>query len=585
MSGDRTFKVTILGDSASAEKALDNVAKSTGKVNLGAGTAQKGLSELTSVLTNRLGPASGEAKKLLDNVGKSAIDSGSALTMGVAAGGAVAGVALLKFASDGVSAFASLAGEVRSFQRVSGASAEDASRLVGAVKLLGIEPDSVSRSFGLMSKSIELSPQKLSEFGVQVAKNKDGTDNLVGTLYNASEAFNATKNQSTKTALALTVFGKSGRDMIPILARGKEGLKELFDQVERHGEVFSAKDLESARQFSLQTREMGQAFQGLEIQAGKALLPFLTHMAAIGEKVASLGVQIDQHLGGGLSRSLESTIVGSVTGPIGQALDLLVNKTDGAAAATKAKAVEDAKAKAELDALGISTEGVSGHIADQKEALKAEAKAQAEATKEAKAFADALDKVLTASESLIGGELAVRTSQEELKKQLASTTATVNDRLGAVDALAKAEMSEAATQAEAAGQALTSSEKYGVYRESLIKVKDTLAPGSPLRLALEGFINQLPPPEVKTKILVDMSQAEAAIAAYQKLLLTIPGSHVGTIGSLFPGPGGTAPHVSAAPANVTIHVAGSVVSEEKLVAAVRRGLQRNASRNVSTGIL
>lgn len=55
--------------------------------------AVKGIDRITSSLTSRLGPASGAAKSKLDDLGKQALVSGDALSLGVAGGVAAFGAA------------------------------------------------------------------------------------------------------------------------------------------------------------------------------------------------------------------------------------------------------------------------------------------------------------------------------------------------------------------------------------------------------------------------------------------------------------------------------------------------------------
>ncbi|MEO7836977.1 MAG: hypothetical protein ABIS21_04990, partial [Acidimicrobiales bacterium] len=199
--------------------------------------------------------------------------------------------------------------------------------------------------------------------------------------------------------------------------------------------------------------------------------------------------------------------------------------------------------------------------------IKEVAAAAKEAEKEANKFAKALDRVLNASESLIGGQLSVADAIDGLRDSQADSAAKENDLADAIkehgrnsaeaaaagesladarraevhdiDSLAKAKASLAETEAVAAGKTFTATDKYNAYRDSLIKVKDTIAPGSALRKHLEDLINHLPPKDVQTTIAINTGQAEADLArlreSYIKFLANpVGGAGVGPLRPLTP---------------------------------------------------
>lgn len=88
-------------------------------------------------------------------------------------------------------------------------------------------------------------------------------------------------------------------------------------------------------------------------------------------------------------------------------------------------------------------------------------------------------------------------------------------QLGDVDALAQANVRLAEQQALAAGKTLSDRDKYALYRDELIKVKDTLAPEAPLRQHLQGLIDQLPPPVIKSQVVLDTAKFEASLRQIQ----------------------------------------------------------------------
>jgi len=245
--------------------SLDSVGGGLG-ANVG-----KGLDSLTTSLTSKLGPAGVRVKSALDGIGTASLTSGNALTVGIGAG--LIGIGAL--ATAGVGKFVSLTAEIRQFQRASGASAEDASRLVGSMKLLGIEPAAASKAFGLLAKNIETNQKGFAKYNIEVARNKDGTRSLVGTLFSVSDAYNKAVGPVEKANTARAAFGRGYQELVPLLARGRDGLRALNDELARSGLVFDQKALDQGRELALASRELKTALTGLEIQAARAFIPFI----------------------------------------------------------------------------------------------------------------------------------------------------------------------------------------------------------------------------------------------------------------------------------------------------------------------
>lgn len=228
--------------------------------------------------------AAGGQVGLLGRIGAT---SGNLLKAGLVAGAATAGAAIAKFAIEGVNSFVALAGQIRAFQRVSGASAEDASKLVAAFHILGIESTTAQTAIFQLAKRVETSGDKLAAVGVQVARSKTGTVDLVGTLLNVADAYRGTEDPAERANIAFQAFGRGGAALLPLLGKTREQLEEIFAAAERHGLIFSAEQLEKAREYQVATRELGAAFEGLSIEVGEKLIPALTDLAVLIEKVTS----------------------------------------------------------------------------------------------------------------------------------------------------------------------------------------------------------------------------------------------------------------------------------------------------------
>src|SRR5450759_3957401 len=303
---DRTVRVTITGDSTSADAAflkLDAAAAASGislerhsvasvaasgkTKELGtvaeqtAGALQKdlrgGVDDIADGLGGRGGAGSGTATTAVRSLGNEIL--GASGVMKVAAGAAiVGGVAVLglgAYALESVGKWAALGDSVLKFQRLSGTTAEEASRLIYVMGELGISSDTASAA---MFKMTRADPGKLHDLGVEIAHNANGSQNLAGTLDNVRAAYQATQDPVTRSLILFTAFGKAGQALGPYLAMSAEQLRIFNDEAVKHHAIFTQEEVDQAHNYTLATRNMSAAMEGLGYELAKTVIPALTSL-------------------------------------------------------------------------------------------------------------------------------------------------------------------------------------------------------------------------------------------------------------------------------------------------------------------
>lgn len=182
-----------------------------------------------------------------------------------------------------VNAFTDAAGGVSRWQRIVGGSVEDASRLNFAVRQSGVDADKSLSGFGRFEKA-------LSTASATGKGTKTMTELLGGAFTDAKgkllpmnqilpalmDKFQAMPAGPERTALAMKLFGKSGADMLPFLAKGSAGLSELSAKSDKYGHTLSGKHLDALKQSKLAQRDWGSAVDGFQVQFGAQLLPMIT---------------------------------------------------------------------------------------------------------------------------------------------------------------------------------------------------------------------------------------------------------------------------------------------------------------------
>ena len=262
--------------------------------------------------------ATGKFKAAASGLGGIVSSAASSLLSpaGLAAGAAAVGTAAIK----AVKGFEELGLTIGKVSAATGLSAEEASRWVEVADDAGVSSDAFTKSVGFMEKALGKNADAFDAWGVQVAKNADGTVNLNQTLLNAMDAVNAISDPLKKQAAGAAIFGKSWKDMAELIARGSGTLKENLAAVQ-DSKVFSSKDISTARDVRDGFDAVSDAVQGLSLTMGRELAPAVAKIAVkLGDLITKAGPAF-KTLGDGLAESVDE--VGPLIEGLGELVDLM----------------------------------------------------------------------------------------------------------------------------------------------------------------------------------------------------------------------------------------------------------------------
>lgn len=197
---------------------------------------------------------------------------------GKAIGGMLAGLSVAAFSAWMKSAID--AGDAtKAFAQKTGVAAKDVAGLQLAFKQGGVDGDMLTASIAKMSRQMADGNAGFKRLGVET-RNADGTlRNVKDVLYDTADAFATIKNGAALTATATEIFGKSGAAMIPTLAEGADGLREMAEMATKLGLVIDADAADAADKFNDTTELLGLGLQGVARQAMAQLLPALNSLA------------------------------------------------------------------------------------------------------------------------------------------------------------------------------------------------------------------------------------------------------------------------------------------------------------------
>lgn len=166
-------------------------------------------------------------------------------------------------------------------QRI-GVPVEQLSALAHAASLSGTDLDGLAtamRRFSVnMNEAADGTGKGAGAFAALGISVKDSEGNLrkhTDVMADIAERFAGMEDGAGKTALAMTLFGRSGTDLIPMLNEGRDGLKAMTDEAAELGLVIDTKVAKAADAFNDNLTRLKAVKQGLVTLIAARMLPVL----------------------------------------------------------------------------------------------------------------------------------------------------------------------------------------------------------------------------------------------------------------------------------------------------------------------
>ncbi len=254
---------------------LKGITSAIGRV----GGSLKGLGDRSglSVLTNSFSKVGSAASKLGSTVmgaGKAVL--GLAASFGVSAG---AGYAAAQ-------AYADATGAIGDLAERTGASRERIQELGFAAQLSGSSAEALGGALQKMNITIGNAKGGSKELqqmfkGLDISfKNANGsaksTDEIFDTVVNRISRI---KDPALQAKAAVTIFGKSATELLPLLKGGTKGIAEMAAEARRLGVVIDDDGVRAGEEFGDVLDKMKYSFKGVGNTIGAALIPQLSSLA------------------------------------------------------------------------------------------------------------------------------------------------------------------------------------------------------------------------------------------------------------------------------------------------------------------
>lgn len=280
--------------------------------------------------------------------------AGAAKKVGIALG--AAGVAVTAFSKKATDTTAAFTMSAIKLSRETGVTVTEASRLNFVAQRMGMSADSASTSFGIFSKQITIASdntsvtaakqqqlatkidqtkQKIQALTLEKQKYGDASGDITRKieklsadlasltaqsskaaspfqklgvnvkdangklrpfnelLLEVADKFKVLPDGAEKTALAMQLFGRSGKDMIPLLNLGSQGIEKLSKKADELGITLTKGNVKAFQEYIKASGDLNSANLALQMSVGQKTIPVVTKFKTELTKVVENLVKAD----------------------------------------------------------------------------------------------------------------------------------------------------------------------------------------------------------------------------------------------------------------------------------------------------
>lgn len=180
---------------------------------------------------------------------------------------------------------AAYADEILTQSMVTGLSAEALQEYQYAAELVDVSLDTLTSSQSKMIRSMDAARRGSKEQAEAFDKLRIGVQNADGTLRDAQDVFGdvidalgAISNETERDAIAMTIFGRSARDLNPLIKAGSDGLRELTQEAHNVGYVMGEEALDALGAVDDQLQRMNRSGEALKNQIAVGMAPAVENL-------------------------------------------------------------------------------------------------------------------------------------------------------------------------------------------------------------------------------------------------------------------------------------------------------------------
>lgn len=208
-----------------------------------------------------------------------ALDNTKASTLALV--GAVAG--LIKGFANATVETAKAADEILTLSSTTGLAADTIQKMNYASELLDVSTETITGSMSRMIRSLNQAQKGTGDAAdafrklhVNIRDSRGQLKDSETLFYQVIDALGKVRNETERDALAMQIFGRSARELNPLIEAGSSALKELGDEAERMGYVMDENTLQRFGALDDAMQRFKNQTQAFKQSIGLVLLPVLT---------------------------------------------------------------------------------------------------------------------------------------------------------------------------------------------------------------------------------------------------------------------------------------------------------------------
>ena len=168
---------------------------------------------------------------------------------------------------------------VQKLSKTLGVTTQEASGLRLAMDKLAVDSDMSNTAIFRLQMSLKQNESALNQNGVKTRSFNGDILNLQDIMMNSINAINGMKDGYDRNALSVLTFGRSAKELQPILRLTNERIAEGRDEAKDLGMELSGRQVASVRAYKEAMIEVGQIFESIKFKVGSDLIPSLTKLA------------------------------------------------------------------------------------------------------------------------------------------------------------------------------------------------------------------------------------------------------------------------------------------------------------------
>ena len=187
---------------------------------------------------------------------------------------------------------AQAADEILTMSSVTGLATDTIQEMNYAAELLDVSSDTITGSMGKMIRSMDDARSGSKDAAEAFRKLHVGIRDSSGQLkdseqmfYDVIDALGRVKNETERDAIAMQIFGRSARELNPLIEKGSGALKELAEQAHEMGYVMSGDTLDRFNNLKDAMDKFSNQTVAVKNSLAMVLLPVLTGFFEILNKI------------------------------------------------------------------------------------------------------------------------------------------------------------------------------------------------------------------------------------------------------------------------------------------------------------